>query len=91
MQHAVSELLQRFLPYSPTDVERLERGRLKKLGNRAVWQIQLPDGYRLRYFIAEPERIVHVVYLGPHPDGDADGREQIVRAAVRRSRFGAHG
>jgi mRNA-degrading endonuclease RelE of RelBE toxin-antitoxin system len=88
VQEAVRHLLECFLPLHPTDADRLERGALKKLSNRDIWQIRLPDGYRLRYFLAEPERTVHVVYLGRHPDGDADGREQSVRASVRRRRFG---
>ena len=82
------DLLCRFLPAHPTCAARLERGRLKKLANRDIWQIDLPDGYRLRFFVAEPERTVHVVYLGPHPDGPVDGREQAIRALVRRRRHG---
>jgi len=85
---AAQDALSRFLPFHPTSAARLERGRLKKLANRDVWQIDLPDGYRLRFFVAEPERTVHVVYLGPHPDGTADGREHAIRAGVQRRRHG---
>lgn len=88
VQSAARDALARFLPFHPTSAARLERGRLKKLTNRDVWQLQLPDGYRLRYLVAQPERTVYVVYLGPHPDGDADGREQAIRADVRRRRHG---
>lgn len=88
VQHALRDLRERFLPAHPTSAARLERGRLKKLANRDIWQVDLPDGYRLRYFVAEPERTVYVVYLGPHPDGAADGREQAVRARVQRRRHG---
>jgi mRNA-degrading endonuclease RelE of RelBE toxin-antitoxin system len=90
VQRAAWDLLDGFLARYPTDTPRLERGRLKKMGNRGVWQIDLPDGYRLRYFVEEERRTVHVVYLGPHPDGDADGRERTARAAVRRRRSGEH-
>lgn len=89
VQTAARDVLKRFLRFHPTSAARLERGHLKKLANRDVWRIQLPDGYRLRYFVAQPERTVHVVYLGPHPDGDADGREQAIRAKVQRRRHGA--
>jgi mRNA-degrading endonuclease RelE of RelBE toxin-antitoxin system len=88
VRQAARDLLFRFLPLHPTDGERLGRGRLKKMGNRGIWQIDLPDGYRLRYFVAEPERTVFVVYLGPHPDGEADGREQAVQAMIQRRRHG---
>ncbi|MFN3649163.1 MAG: hypothetical protein ACK47B_06240 [Armatimonadota bacterium] len=83
---ATNEALERFLPQRPTCGGALRRGRLRKMPDRDVWQLQLPDGYRLRYYVAEPERIVYVVYLGPHPDGAADGRETAVRAGVRRRR-----
>ena len=86
VQQAARELLSEFLPRHPRDAERLTRGRLKKMSNRGVWQIELPDGYRLRYFVDESERTVHVVYLGPHPDGYAGGREQTLQALVQRRR-----
>lgn len=86
VRRVAGDLLARFLAVHPTDGSRLERGRLKKLSDRDVWQIDLPGGYRLRYLVAEPERAVHVVYLGPHPDGDADGLERAVRASVQRGR-----
>ena len=88
VRQATREILARFLPHHPTSAARLERGHLKKMGNRDIWQIDLPDGYRLRYFVAEPERTVYVVYLGPHPDGYADGREQAIIAAIQRRRHG---
>jgi hypothetical protein len=88
VQQAAREVLARFLPVHPTAHDRLTRGSLKKLGNRFIWQIELPDGYRLRYYVAEPERTVYVVYLGPHPDGDMSGREEAVIAMVQRNRHG---
>ena len=56
--------------------------------SKLVWQVDLPDGYRLRYFVEEERRTVHVVYLGPHPDGDQDGRERTARAGARRRQSG---
>jgi hypothetical protein len=88
VQRVAGEILRTFLPLHPTVGARLPGGRLKKLGNRDLWQIDLPDGYRLRYYVAEPERMVYVVHLGPHPDGQARGREQTVRARVQRRRHG---
>src|SRR5205809_2476787 len=66
VQRAARDLLAGLLARHPTDTLRLERGRVKKMGNRGVRQIELPDGYRLRYFVEEERRTVHVVYLGPH-------------------------
>jgi hypothetical protein len=88
VQRAARDLLAGFLTLHPTAGELLPRGRLKKMGDREIWQIELPDGYRLRYFLDEPNRTVYVVYLGPHPDGDADGRERSVRGRVQRRRHG---
>ena len=88
VQRAARDLLAGFLAQHPTDTLRLERGRVKKMENRGVWQIELPDGYRLRYFVEEERQRVHVVYLGPHPDGDQDGRERTARASVRRRQSG---
>jgi hypothetical protein len=86
---AVAEpILSEFLPYHPISGEFLTRGRLKKLSERDLWQIDLPDGYRLRYYVDELNRTVHVVYLGPHPDTDPRGRERSVRARVQRARHG---
>jgi hypothetical protein len=86
VQRAARTLLEEFLTAHPTAGDLLPRGRLKKLANREIWQLGLPDGYRLRYFVDEPGRIVYVVYLGPHPDGDASGREQAVRSRVHTER-----
>ena len=91
VQRAARDLLAGFLARHPTDYLRLERGRVKKMGNRGVRQIELPDGYRLRYFVEEERRTVHVVYLGPHPDGDEDGRERTARAGARRRQSGEQG
>jgi mRNA-degrading endonuclease RelE of RelBE toxin-antitoxin system len=88
VQRAARDLLARFLAQHPTDTLRLQRGRLKKMGDRGIWQIELPDGYRLRYFVEEERRTVHVVYLGPHPDGGEDGRERTARAGARRRQSG---
>ena len=86
VRRATQEVLTEFLTIAPTDSARLRRGDLKKLQNRDIWQIDLPDGYRLRYYVDEPERVVYVVYLGPHPDGAVEGRERAVRALVQRRR-----
>jgi hypothetical protein len=86
VQRAAREAIDGFLAVAPTDADRLLRGDLKKMRNRHVWQIDLPDGYRLRYLVDEPARVVYVVYLGPHPDGAMEGRERAVRAKVQRRR-----
>jgi hypothetical protein len=86
VQAAVNSLLAEFLPAHPTAIRLLPRGHLKKLKNRDIWQIELPDGYRLRYYVDKLERTVHVTYLGPHPDRDPRGREQSVRSRVQRER-----
>jgi len=86
VQQVAGELLSGFLPHTPTAHEALGRGRLKKLANRDIWQIELPDGFRLRYLVDELERVVYVLYLGPHPDGAMEGRERAVRARVQRAR-----
>lgn len=80
------ELLAGFLTLHPTAGERLPRGHLKKLSERDIWQLELPDGYRLRYLVDEHDATVHVVYLGPHPEGTAEGRERAVRALLHRRR-----
>jgi hypothetical protein len=87
VQDAMQSLLTEFLPAHPTAIQLLPRGRLKKLKNRDIWQIALPDGYRLRYYVDKLERTVHVTYLGPHPDRDTRGREQSVRSRVQRERY----
>jgi mRNA-degrading endonuclease RelE of RelBE toxin-antitoxin system len=56
------------LRFYPTASQLLPRGRLKKMKNRDLWQLHLPDGYRLRYVVDKPARTVTIVYLGPHPD-----------------------
>lgn len=88
VQEVARAVLTRFLPHHPTLAERLERGQLKRLSDRDLWQIDLPDGYRLRFLVDEPAAIVHVVYLGPHPDGEVRGREQVLKAARNRTRYG---
>jgi mRNA-degrading endonuclease RelE of RelBE toxin-antitoxin system len=88
VQESARELLERFLPAHPTAFDRVPRGHLKKMADREIWQLQLPDGYRLRYLVDEVERKVHVVRLGPHRDGDLRGREKATRASIRRGRAG---
>jgi hypothetical protein len=88
VQEAVYVLLTEFLPLHPTAGDRLPRGRLKKLTNRDAWQIELPDGYRLRYFVDSPAKAVHVIYLGPHPDRDTSGRERAARLRMKQGRNG---
>jgi hypothetical protein len=90
VRRAAHLLLQEFLPLHPTAGERLPRGELKKLKNREIWQIDLPDGYRLRYLVDKLGSMVHIVYLGPHPDGRPRGREQRVRARVHSARRDNH-
>lgn len=85
VQRATAHLLAEFLPYYPTVGFLLPRGRLKKMRDRDLWQLHLPDGYRLRYLVDKVARTVHVVYLGPHPDHDPRGREQNLRAKVKRT------
>jgi hypothetical protein len=88
VQEAMYALLTQFLPLHPTAGDRLPRGRLKKLADRGVWQIELPDGYRLRYLVDEEVKAVHVTYLGPHPDRDTGGRERAARTRMRQRRNG---
>jgi hypothetical protein len=88
VQRAMDCLVREFLPYYPTAAHPLPRGRLKKLRERDTWQLQLPDGYRLRYVVDKLDRTVHVVYLGPHPDRDARGREHGIRLKVRQRQRG---
>jgi hypothetical protein len=89
VQRTVEQLLAQFLRTTPTDAEQLPRGQLKKLSERGVWQVELPGGYRVRYLVDKPARTVHIVYFGPHPDGDPRGREQTVRSRVRRQYAGS--
>src|SRR5262249_59109536 len=65
VQRAMQVLLTEFLPVHPTVGERLPRGQLKKLKNRGFWQIDLSDGYRLRYSVDKPGRVVYILYFGP--------------------------
>jgi hypothetical protein len=91
VQQAVYTLLTEFLPHYPTAGDRLPRGRLKKLKNRDVWQIELPDGYRMRYLADQSARTVHIIYLGPHPERDMSGREQAARSRMKQGRNGNTG
>jgi hypothetical protein len=84
VRETARELLVRFLPHHPTSFARVPRGHLKKLPDRKVWQLHLPDGYRLRYLVDEAEAAVHVLFLGPHPDGALTGRAESARATFRR-------
>lgn len=86
VQRAVQELTAGFLTSTPTNSGLLAGYRVKKLAERDLYQIELPDAYRLRYIVDEEERIVYVVYLGPHPTGAVDGRERTVRAMINRRR-----
>lgn len=86
VQRAMQLFLAEFLPFYPTASQLLPRGRLKKMKNRDLWQLHLPDGYRLRYVVDKPARTVYVVYLGPHPDRDTRGREDAARLKRQRLR-----
>jgi mRNA-degrading endonuclease RelE of RelBE toxin-antitoxin system len=79
-------VLEEFLPFYPTASQLLPRGRLKKMKIRDLWQLHLPDGYRLRYVVDKPARTVTILYLGPHPDRDTHGREDAARLKRRRLR-----
>lgn len=84
----VDELLGTFLAQHPTAGGLLQRGSLKKMVNRGLWQIDLPHGFRLVYRVDEEDRSVHVTYLGPHPDSRAvDGRVDWIRRAVHARRY----
>jgi hypothetical protein len=87
VQKAMELFLNDFLPHYPTAWHLLPRGRLKKMRERDTWQLQLPDGYRLRYIVDKTEKEVHVVYLGPHPDRDERGREHHVQVKLRQRRY----
>jgi hypothetical protein len=84
---ATRQCLTEFLPFYPTAGFLLPRGRLKRMKDRDLWQIQLPDGYRLRYLVDKNARLVRIVYFGPHPDHDSRGREQRVRARSPQGEF----
>ena len=87
VRRVVDELVRGPLAENPYTVAARVSRRVKKLPEREVWQIYLPDGFRLRYYIDEPERTVRVVYLGPHPDSRNNGREDSVRRLVHRRRL----
>ena len=84
VRQAVEVILSEFLHYTPEDSSRLAGYKIKKLPDRGIRQIDLPDDYRLRYLVDQAERVVHVVYLGPHPTGAVDGRERALRSAINR-------
>jgi hypothetical protein len=67
VQRVTRQCLAEFLPFTPTAGFLLPRGRLKRMKDRDLWQLHLPDGYRLRYTVDKPARVVRVVYFGPHP------------------------
>lgn len=86
VQNAIYRLIAGFLPFYPTAGHLLPQGRLKKLKNRNVWQIELPDGYRLRYGVDHREYAVRILYLGPHPDRNTRGRERATRRRLLQGR-----
>lgn len=45
----------------PAKIKRL-KGQLA-----GIWQYDLPSDYRLWYRVNEQDRIVEVIYIGPHP------------------------
>jgi hypothetical protein len=92
VQRAMHVLLTEFLPEYPKDAERLPRGQLKKLNERDVGQIDLPDAYRLRYLIDKPARAVNIalVALGAIALGSyaySEGAEPSNSAAVKTWSF----
>lgn len=60
------EFIDDHLRHHPT---RYIPGKLKRLKGRLsqVWQYDLPSAYRLWYQVDEDNRLVQVIYLGPHP------------------------
>ncbi len=87
VQRVVEQLFSGPLIENPFGLSAEVSQRVKKMPDRDLWQVYLPDGFRLRYYVDEPERTVHVVYLGPHSDSRNDGREAAVRQAVHRRRL----
>jgi hypothetical protein len=87
VRRVVDELVTGPLTENPYTVAARVSQRVKKLTEREVWQVYLPDGFRMRYFIDEPGKTVHVVYLGPHSDSRNDGREDSVRQLIHRRRI----
>ena len=43
---------------------------IKKV-DRALWQLDLPSGYRLEYTVVDTERVVLVLFIGNHDDAAA--------------------
>lgn len=43
---------------------------IKKV-DRAIWQLDLPSGYRLEYTVVDAERVVLVLFIGNHDDAAA--------------------
>ena len=87
VRRVVEEIISGPLVQSPHGIAGEITQRVKKLPDRDLWQVYLPDGFRLRYYIDEPERTVRVTYLGPHPDSRNEGRDDAVRQAVHRRRL----
>jgi len=87
VQRVVEELFSGPLIENPSGIGGEVTQRVKKMPDRDLWQVYLPDGFRLRYFVDEPELTVRIVYLGPHSDSRNDGREAAVRQAVHRRRL----
>jgi mRNA-degrading endonuclease RelE of RelBE toxin-antitoxin system len=84
VRKAMLTLLTEFLPLYPTSGQLLPRGRLKKLKNREIWQVALPDGYRLLYAVDKRAKAIHIVYFGPHPDRDPHDRERLACSRIKR-------
>jgi len=61
-------LLDDFLPVTP--LTRVP-GKVKKLAGAfarlGYLQYDLPDGYRMWYYVDQRAMVVYVVYIGPHP------------------------
>ena len=38
---------------------------------RDIWQLDLPDGYRLEYTVVDTDRVVLVLFIGNHDDAAA--------------------
>jgi mRNA-degrading endonuclease RelE of RelBE toxin-antitoxin system len=36
-----------------------------------IWQLDLPDGYRLEYTVVDTDRVVLVLFIGNHDDAAA--------------------
>jgi hypothetical protein len=54
------------------------------LKNLGFWQIDLSDGYRLRYFVDKLARAVDILYFGPHPADYRCGSEPPAQARTKR-------